>query len=168
MATNFEDIYNIYFKRVFAFLFKLCSDYSLAEDLTQETFYQAFSSLKNFKGNSDIFTWLATIAKRCYYKHIKKTKHTLEFNGGYIYEICADEEEIADTHDEIQRKELSCVINNLLETLPEKQHDVVILRIYADLSFKEIAKALSISESSAKVLFFRAKNAIADELEKEI
>lgn len=164
---DFEDIYNIYFKRVFAFLYKLCSDYSLAEELTQETFYQAFSSIKNFKGNSDIFTWLATIAKRCYYRHIKKTSQSLEFNGGYIYEICADNEQIADMHDEIKNKELSCVINNVLEMLPEKQHDVVILRIYADLSFKEIAKSLSISESSAKVLFFRAKNAIADELEKE-
>lgn len=164
---DFETIYNTYFKRVFAFLYKLCGDYTLAEDLTQDTFYQAFSSIKTFKGNSDIFTWLATIAKRCYYKYIKKTRQSLEFNGGYIYEICTDDEDIADTRDDIRRKELSCVINNILETLPEKQRDVVILRIYADLSFKEIASSLIISESSAKALFFRAKNAIADELKKE-
>lgn len=164
---EFEKLYNTYFKRVFAFLYKMSGDYDLSEELTQETFYQAFSSFAGFKGNSDIFTWLATIAKRCYYKHIKKAKQVLAFEGKYIYEICTDES-FYKIDDEISKRELSVLIKNIIDTLPKLQYDVVILRTYADLSFKEIASSLNISESSAKVTFFRAKNTIAKEIENEL
>ena len=163
---DFEKLYNAYFKRVFSFLYKMTGDYDLSEDLTQETFYQAFSSFSKFKGNSDVFTWLATIAKRCYYRHIKKTNQTFAFEGQYIYEICADEM-VSKSNDEITKREMSFFIKEIIDKLPKMQYDVVILRIYADLSFKEIANSLNISESSAKVTFFRAKTAIAKEIQDE-
>ena len=52
------------------FIYNMCKDYHTAEELTQETFFQAFRSFGSYKGKSDIFTWLAAIAKHTYYKHI--------------------------------------------------------------------------------------------------
>lgn len=163
---EFEKLYDTYFKRVFAFLLKMTGNYDLSEELTQETFYQAFTSFSKFKGNSDIFTWLATIAKRCYYKHIKKQNQVFAFEGQYIYEVCA-EESFSKFNDDISRRELSSIIKSIIDNLPKMQYDVVILRIYADLSFKEIANSLNISENSAKVTFFRAKNTISKEIQDE-
>ena len=63
----------MYYNRVYLFLYKLCGSKELTEDLTQETFYQTFLSLHRYKGSSDMFTYIASIAKHMYFKHLKKT-----------------------------------------------------------------------------------------------
>ena len=67
MDQGFEALYEAYFPRIYAFLLKLTEDRDLAEELTQETFYQAFVSFHRFRGESDVFTWLASIGKHTYY-----------------------------------------------------------------------------------------------------
>ncbi|MGN1085328.1 MAG: RNA polymerase sigma factor, partial [Lachnospiraceae bacterium] len=64
---SFEIIYERYQPRIYSFLFKLCKNEQLAEELTQETFYRAFVSFGKYKGNSSMFTWLAAIAKYTYF-----------------------------------------------------------------------------------------------------
>ena len=65
------------------------------------------------------------------------------------------------------KKELKAAAKKLVKKLPDKYKDVVILRIYADLSFKQIASIMNISESSAKVMYFRAKAMLKEEFENE-
>ncbi|MDE7121239.1 MAG: hypothetical protein K2O42_03660, partial [Oscillospiraceae bacterium] len=55
MNHEFEVLYQEYFPRIYAFLFKLTQSRDLAEELTQETFYQAFISFHRFRGDSDVF-----------------------------------------------------------------------------------------------------------------
>ena len=55
------------------------------------------------------------------------------------------------------KNELKCAARRIVKKLPQKYKDVVILRVYAEFSFAEIAKALDINEGSAKVIYFRAK-----------
>ena len=69
---SFEDVYKIYFKRVYAFLFKLTSDSDISEEMAQETFYRAFMSFHKYDGSCEIFTWLAAIAKNVFFKYLKK------------------------------------------------------------------------------------------------
>ena len=59
----FGSIYTEYFGRVYGFLFRMCRNEDLAEELTQETFFQAFKSFSSYRGDSELFTWLAAIAK---------------------------------------------------------------------------------------------------------
>ena len=78
MKQEFEALYQEYFPRIYAFLLRLTGNRDLAEELTQETFYQAFVSFHRFRGDSDVFTWLASIGKHTYYRYLRKNKHQIE------------------------------------------------------------------------------------------
>jgi len=163
IVESFEQIYNEYFPRVYRFLYRLCQNGNTAEELTQETFYQAFLSFGKYRGESELFTWLASIAKFTLYTAIRK--HKLP-ESTIALDLLADT--LIDTDDSpeetLQKKEAVEKIRKAILALPKKYADVVILRIYAELPFSEIAEVLKITENSAKVLFFRAKKMLAEEL----
>lgn len=169
MEELFEKIYRDYFTRIYAFLFKMTKNSDLSEELTQETFYQAFISFRRFEGKCEIFTWLASIAKHTYFKYLRKNRlgfDTLDFTA--IEKYCLDKSGAgANPADELQQKAAREYIAAAVTALPEKYRDVVILRIYADLTFSQVASALDITENSAKVIFFRAKTKLSEELKDE-
>ena len=74
---------------------------------------------------------------------------------------------ISNAEEIVQKEEMAAAVRKVLDKIPAKYRDVVVLRIYAELPFSEIAESLKISESSAKVLFFRAKKMLLEELEHE-
>ena len=158
--NGFETIYNEYFKRVYAFLSKMCPDPFRCEEMTQETFYQAFKSFHRYDGSCEMFTWLAAVAKNTYFKYLRKNRiHTVDIDlvpdgdGGEF-----------DPARVIQRQMTGEAVKKAVAQLPNKYRDVVVLRIYAELSFADIGKSLGISENSAKVIFFRAKKMLKEAL----
>lgn len=67
-----EQIYRKYMSQVYKFLFSLCHDTYLAEELTQETFFQAMKSIDKFRGDCKFYVWLCSIAKHLWYQELKK------------------------------------------------------------------------------------------------
>lgn len=164
--SAFEAIYEEYFPRVYTFLYRMCGSDDLAEELTQETFFQAFRSFYKFRGDSELFTWLASIAKYTFFSYIRKNRREADcMNTDLWADMIADGD--SDPETIVQKEEMSSAVRRIIEKIPEKYRDVVILRIYAELPFSEIAESLKISESSAKVLFFRAKKMLLEELKNE-
>ncbi|MDE7390640.1 MAG: RNA polymerase sigma factor [Lachnospiraceae bacterium] len=164
MREEYEYIYRKYYKQTYLFLFKMCRDTHLAEDLTQETFYQAYLSLHRFKGNSDIFTFLAAIAKHTYYRHVRKNKQGESYVSLSDAEEFFGDKERSDPEYIIEKAAVSSNIRAIIDKMPDKYRDVIIYRVYADMSFAQIAAAMNITENSAKVLFFRAKKKMLEEL----
>ncbi len=162
--TEFEIIYKEYYQRVYAFLYRLCDHHDLAEELTQETFYQAFTSMHRYQGRSEVFTWLASIAKHSYYKYLKKHRQDLQSaNLDMVADLlCAPDDDNPELA--LQRKDIIETVRNIVNDMPEKYREAVILRIYADLPFSQVAKAMNITENSAKVLYFRAKKMVMEAL----
>ena len=157
---DFERLYKEYYPRVYAFLYRLCHDNEMTEEMTQDTFYELYKSLHKYNGSCKLFTFMAAIAKNVYYKYIRKKK--IEYID---IELVKELQDTDDTPEEaclrsFKSKEIQRVINKL----PNNYRDVVILRIYADLSFPDIANVLGISVSSAKVIFHRAKKILSEEL----
>ena len=153
--SDFEQIYTAYFDRVFAFLMRIIRNREIAEELTQETFYQAYKSFHKYNGNCELFTWLCAIAKNVYLKYLKKQKHEtvdIELIRESVSGDPTDQPEIA-----FQKKVSSETLKRAIKILPQKYRDIVILRIYAELSFAEIGKKVGI-------IFFRAKNMLKEEL----
>ena len=72
-----EEIYEMYSRKVFLFLLSKTNNEDIAEELTQETFFQAVQCIDRFKGNSSILTWLCGIAKNCLVERFKKTSRNL-------------------------------------------------------------------------------------------
>ncbi len=167
MKQEFEKLYQEYFSRIYAFLYKLTESRDLTEELTQETFYQAFVSFHRFRGESDIFTWLASIAKHTYYRHLRKNKYQLECISAESLTELYQEYATEHLEDMIESRLLAEAARKALFTLPKKYQDVTILRIYAEMSYAQIGTALHISENSARVIYYRAKKMILEAIKSE-
>ena len=161
-----EQLYRDYYKKIYAFLYRMCRNVHTAEDLAQETFYQAYLSIHRFKGDSEVYTWLASIAKHIYLKYLRKNKMTLEETDLTL---------IADTfcsysdqpEEQVERQTVIEAVRRVIKKLPQKYSEVVMLRVYSELPFAQISKALGISENSAKVIYCRAKTMLSEELKNE-
>lgn len=163
----FETLYREYYQKVYAFLYRLCADPDLAEDLTQETFLQAYQSFHKFRGDCEIFTWLAAIGKHTYFKYLKKKKlHLDAANLELVAQSYLQNENSPEEH--IHKKDVENAVRKVVENIPKKYRDVVLLRIYAELPFSQISQSLKISESSAKVIYFRAKKMLMEVLKDEL
>lgn len=163
---SFEVLYTEYYDKVYCFLYRLCANGDLAEDLTQETFLQAYTAFHKFRGECEMFTWLASIGKHVYFRYLKKNKldldsANLELVVNTYCEGCVDPEE------HMRRKDVEKGVRAIIEGIPKKYRDVVMLRIYAELPFSQIALLLKISENSAKVIYFRAKKMLMEVLKYE-
>ncbi len=163
--AEFEKIYLENFKSVYSFLFRLSGSADTAEELTQETFFQAYLSLFRYRGDCAIGTWLCAIAKKLFLKHLRRSKtQTLPID---LFETELAAPETSDPACGVVKKLESERLEKAVLSLPEKYSNVLILRIYGELPYEEIAGRLGISVSSAKVIFFRAKKQIREALENE-
>ncbi len=160
---DFEQIYLEYYKRVYAFLYKMCKNKEICEDLTQETFLAAFKSFHKYNGTCSVFTFLASIAKNIYLKYLYKNRvgfSDVDAEGKDFVSHTTPESEFI-------QKSVQMDLRQKIAQLPDNYRDVVILRTYAELSFSDIAKIMKTSESSAKVIFFRAKKKLRKAVEYE-
>ena len=76
--ANMEEIYQAHARTVYKFLLSQCHDADLAEELTQETFYQAVRSIDRFNGSCKVSVWLCQIAKHLWYQHLRKANRETE------------------------------------------------------------------------------------------
>lgn len=162
---EFEEIYSEYCNPIFGFMLKLTSgDHHMSEEITQECFYQAFISLHKFKGKSTFLVWLCAIAKNCYYKRIKKQREICMDINVLANELRDDDE----TEKIYEAKFTSSLMRDTILELNTQQRDIVIYRVYFEISYSEISKLMKISEESAKVAFFRAKEKLRKVLQDQM
>ncbi len=159
---EFEEVFQKFTPIIFRYLLSLCGDISLAEELTSETFYQAYLHIGQFRGDCKIETWLCQIAKNAFYKEQKRRKRFVDressqntTNDEVFFEALEDKEQVLKIH-------------KYLHLLREPYREVFMLRVFGDLSFKEIAEVCGKSESWAKVTFYRAKSKLIEDLEGKI
>ena len=72
--NDIDKLYKDYARKVHSYLFYLCKDNHMADDLTQETFYQAMKSIDKFRGECKVSVWLCQIAKHLWFKEVEKRK----------------------------------------------------------------------------------------------
>ena len=144
-------IYRQHAQTVYKFLLSQTRDPGLAEELTQETFYQAVRSIDRFDGKCKVSVWLCQIAKHLWYQQLRKQKREVPLSEeGVDVPLPSAEEE---TLDRAERLELLRQVHSL----PEPYREVVYLRAFGDLSFREIGDVLGKTETWARVTFYRGK-----------
>ena len=144
-------IYRHHAQTVYKFLLSQTRDPGLAEELTQETFYQAVRSIDRFDGKCKVSVWLCQIAKHLWYQQLRKQKREVPLSeDGVDVPLPSAEEE---TLDRAGRLELLRQVHSL----PEPYREVVYLRAFGDLSFREIGDVLGKTETWARVTFYRGK-----------
>ena len=152
---SLEEIYEMYSRKVFLFLMSKTNDEYLAEELTQETFFQAVQCINQFQGKSSILTWLCGVANNVWLKYLRKHKETISIDDGSL-EI-ADKQDI---HVQWDQKE----ILQLIHKMSEPTREVMYLRLVSNLSFAEIGEIIGKTENWTRVTFFRGKQKIVEEI----
>ena len=162
--TEFENIYRTYFSDVFLYIRKLSNDEHIAEEITSETFFRAMRSINRFRGDCDIRVWLCQIAKNCYLSYLKSTGRTDSIENTELLSIPSQGET---AEEQLARQDEASQIQKLLHDLPETYKEVFMWRVFAELSFKQIAKIFGKTENWACVTYHRARKMIKDKSEVE-
>lgn len=144
-----EDVYSEYRDMVQKYLFRLCRNAALAEELTQETFYQALRQWHKFEGRSNIGTWLCGIAKRLYWATLRKVE-PLPLQD-------AAPSPQPDFVDSLIRRDQAMTAHHILHALSEPYREVFTLRTFCDMSHAQIGELFHKSESWARVTYYRAR-----------
>lgn len=153
-----EEIYKMYSRKVFLFLLSKTNNEDIAEELTQETFFQAVQCIDKFKGNSSILTWLCGIAKNVWLKDLRKRQKTVSIDDN-ILEITNKE------HTDIQWEQKE--ILSLIHSMDEPVREVMYLRLISNLTFAEIGEIIGKNENWTRVTFYRGKQKIVKEILKD-
>lgn len=162
----FEQVYSSYLKDVYKYVLSLCHDLAEAEEITQETFYQALKSMPSFRGECKLIVWLCQIAKHIYFARRKKRKRIVPQPP----EELVSQTQRGQTHVSMEQRLLddseAMAIHRHLHRLEEPYKEVFMLRVFGELPFKKIADIFGKTESWARTTYHRAKIKIMDELEK--
>lgn len=156
--TDFREVYNLYFREVYRYALSLCRNASMAEEITQETFYKALAKLDSFDGECKISVWLCRIAKNTYISMCRKDKY---LNHNADTELSQSNENIEECFFD---KETAFAIHKVLHTLSEPYKEVFSLRTFGELSFRQIAELFEKTEAWARVTYHRARLKIKEEL----
>jgi RNA polymerase sigma-70 factor (ECF subfamily) len=156
---DFEELYTTHAGDVYNYVFSLCGNMHIAEDVTSETFIKAIKAVNSFKGDCSVRVWLCQIAKNTYFNLSKRNKYAAEMP----IEMSSGNDFVWMLHDRTQAFE----IHKRLHLLTEPYKEVFSLRIFAELSFAEIGELFNKSEGWARVTFHRAKNKIKEAIEND-
>ncbi len=162
-----DEVYRKYAQIVYGFLLARTRDQDLAEELTQETFFQAIRSSDRFDESCKVSTWLCGIAKNVLLTYRRKhpaneTLEELTASGPEPESVPRAASAEAEAMDNLGRLELI----RLVHGLPEPSREVVYLRAFGGLSFAEIGELHGKSENWARVTFFRAKEKLRKDVEQ--
>ena len=157
---EFHDIYSMYANQVKRFLLCLTADAELAEELMQETFYQAVTSIDRYNGNCHLSVWLCQIAKHLFYDYLKKRKiQTIPLEEGWNR---ASGE--AGPEEQILEQEGRKNIYRYIHGLEEPYREIFLLRALGELSFREIGELFEKSENWARVTYYRARMKLSERM----
>ena len=162
--TDFERLYNTYFKDVYLYILRLSGNEHVAEEITSDTFFKAMKSIDRFRGDCDARVWLCQIAKNGYYSYLKKSRRTEQLDESALQTIPDPAPGVAEEcakRDEIFR------LQRILHGISEPYREVFMWRIYAELSFKQIAQIFGKTENWACVTYHRARKMIQERWEEE-
>lgn len=160
----FRQLYDSYQNKVYNTTFGFVHNTEDAQDITQEVFVELYHSLKTFRGDSTLSTWIYRIAVNKSLNHLRKKKNFSFFSG--FHKGAKDDQktvlsELEDPQlnpsDTLENIELQQQLQRAVDALPEKQRTAFILEKFEDLSYKEIAQVMNTSLSSVESLLFRAR-----------
>lgn len=144
----------------------MTSDTMLVEDIVQNVFLKLYENLDNIRNKESINFWLITTARNELYSHFRKVKRKSEDHQEDIEEI--DAEEPVSLEYEFDMRELKNMIMKELDTLPDEQKEVFVLKEYTGLSYKEIADLMSTDVELVKSRLYKTRQKLMKKLSKRI
>ncbi len=162
-SQAFAELYELYFDRIYRYLYYRTLHREKAEDLCSQTFLKALDKLSTFRPDKGSFgSWIYRIASNCLVDHYRQASK-IEYHSG-IWDLPSEEDHVMDVHNKLYWEQLKPV----LDGLPADKRDLVIMRVWDDLSFREIAELTGKSEASCKMAFGRTLQLLRDSVPMSI
>ena len=160
-SQAFALIYDTFIKKIYDFIFYKTMHQQLAEDLTSQTFLKAWKKISQFqKGNFS--AWLYTIARNIVVDHYRSQKEILTVED--FWELKADD----NVFEEVEKRLKIEKLREGLSHLKASEREILMLRLWQDLPFKEIAIILDKNEGATKMSFARAMESLKKEMPVEL
>ena len=157
--TEFEELFRKNRDFIFKYLMKLSRDASLAEELTQETFFRAYMNYPSLRNKEKASVWLCQIAKNTYFAYFNEQKKYTSADDTQISNSGQNPEDSFVTK-ELSEKALQC-----LHELEEPYKEVFMLSVFGGFSLKDISGTFGKSESWARVTYHRARLKIQERMD---
>jgi RNA polymerase sigma-70 factor, ECF subfamily len=162
--ASFNHLVHRYKEKVYWVARRFISDHDGADDVTQEVFCKAYESLKEFRGDSSLYTWLYRITVNLALNSLRRQRIREFFRIDEMFDVAdtsnAAPDELVEKHEEKQ------LIEQAIGALPEKQKAVFVLRYYEELPYEEISKILKTSVGGLKANYFHAVRKIQEHVRR--
>lgn len=157
--AQFGQLYDAYIKKIYDFIYYKTTHKETAEDLTSQTFFKALEKIKTFSPERGNFSsWIYQIARNTVIDHYRTKKEAIDIEDVWDLAGREDIERDLDLKGKLEK------IEKYLGTLKHEQREIIIMRVWQDLSYQEIAAILCKSEASCKMVFSRAIIALRKEM----
>lgn len=147
-----------YQSRLYWHIRRIIVDGDLAQDTLQETFIKAYQNFHQFKNDSQLYTWLYRIATNEALQQINKLKRMQKTDEDPEYHM----QSLVADNTAGDAEEIQILLQNAIQSLPEKQKLVFMMRYYDDLPYEEISKIVDMSVGTLKTNYHYAKQKIED------
>jgi len=150
--SSLEVLINRHKAKIFTHIILIVKDHALAEDIFQDAFIKVIKTLRmgKYREEGKFLPWVMRIAHNLAVDHFRKANRMPTTNGGENFDIFDVIKQTDDSiEDVVVQEEIHTDLRSLVEELPEKQKEVLIMRHYCEMSFKEIAEETNVSINTA-------------------
>ena len=147
----FGDLYHAYIERIYRFVYYKTHHKETAEDLTSKVFFKVFNKIDGFDEEKGTFTaWIYRIARNTVIDHYRQSRPQMNIDD--VWGLCGDQDIERDAHIMLSMEKVE---KHLVE-LSGDQREILIMRVWQELSYKEIADIMNKSEESCRMAYSRA------------
>ncbi len=168
-------VYNLltrmWYEKILGFLYRIVGDIDEAEDVCQKTFITAYFRLHQLNDSNKFGTWLYRIANNCAIDHLRGRKNSFHGNGRQSPDGSDETSDLPQTEPEdpegrIDAIALRRLCEKTLASIPDEQRTVIVMKLYQDLKFTEIAEVLNVPVNTLKTRMYTGLRALKETLNK--
>ncbi|MDR2842672.1 MAG: RNA polymerase sigma factor [Spirochaetaceae bacterium] len=162
--SDFTKLYDTAFPVLFRIAWRIAGSEEAAEDLCQDAFSKLYEKQMSFPNLDEAKYWLIRVVKNASINYAKRKQKEIK-----VYEkaFVENKHESVSGESALVKKEMLHDVQSALSKLPPRLYEVLVLKEYTELNYKEIGRALGISEGNVKVRVFRARERLQANLEAE-
>jgi len=144
----FNELYNLYSRRIFGFAYGFLRSKEEAEGIVQEVFVKIWETRNNLRSDLSFSWFLFTIARNLILNKLQHLQYEMRYQKDFLAETSGDDN---NTEEQVFYRDMSDHINNLIMELPPKRKEIFLLSRFEGLSYQEISEKLNISVKTVEV-----------------